>query len=229
MKYIDILNSCMNKIKFQVSYFPKGAKNIKVVNSPTFEMGIVRTIQIPDDANTVLLRVFFINSRGNSKEMFNATSTAPVTKCYETYGAVDNPRCHEIDCKKVKNQDYIYALNKSSDFIMGELIYTIGKEGIKETTIKIKPNRSFSFRIPQQAEVIQLKIYMIKEGIFKDSTRLIHVQVIEGRPLRRCFEITGNYTKSQCNSVKCPSSSLNETSSEGENCCCKCLFNNSSI
>ena len=221
MKYIDILNSCLNKIKFQVSYIPKGSKNLKTVVSPEFTMGEVRTIQIPDDANTVALRVIFISSRGKSKEMFNSSFPKPITKCYETYGAVDNPRCHEINCANIKNQDYIYALNKSSDFIKGELIYTVGKEGIKETTTKVKSGRSFTFKIPQGAEVIQIKIFIIKEGIFKDDERMVYIEVIKGRPLKRCFEITGTFTKSECKAVTCPSV-LNQT--QQNSCCCQCPF-----
>ena len=228
MKYIDILNSCQNKAKFQVVYFPKGSKILKTVTTPEFEMGLIRTIQIPDDANTIGLRIFYISSKGTANEIFNTSFPVAVTKCYEVYGAVDNPRSHEINCSNIKNQDYIYALNKSSEIIKGELIYTVGKEGFKEDTIKIKKGKGFTFRIPQQAELIQIKIFMIKEGIFTDTTKVIYIELIKGRPLRRCFEVTGIFEKSECKAVTCPNDNLgNPNPTIPQNCCCcECPFKN---
>ncbi|MPQ43044.1 hypothetical protein [Clostridium tarantellae] len=246
MKYIDFLNNSLVSIKMKIFYYVPGKQGIQSTESPIIKTGIYKTVSMPDNTYSILIRMFFEDSKGLWKEFGNTSLASAINKCYEIFGSESKINFHEIDCSKLRGFNYAYFVNKSENLLKGVLSYTLKRESYKEETKEIKKYKEVFLNIPADATNIIFTLFVLEKKTFsKDVWHQIINERIAGRIPKVCYEITGKWPNIIAKKIQCPpensvetllgfNGSTNENNLNPENtkiikktcsCCRKCCCN----
>lgn len=95
---ISVYNSGGFISQFYVEWENKDGK-LEKGDSEAYPLGMNKTINIPDGAKNVKLKVVNWIFFGHSADIFNESFLGPVTKCYKIWGVSLDPRHAEIPCQ----------------------------------------------------------------------------------------------------------------------------------
>jgi len=82
--------------KFSITYAFQGKEVTKT--SDNFTLGVNKTLEIPEGATNIYLKVEEYWFIGQTTTIFTKTFPTPVTKCYKIWGTTLNPKWEEISC-----------------------------------------------------------------------------------------------------------------------------------